>query len=130
MTDRFASSRQLALVFLLGALLVGGVLGFAADRLIAGDRLCMKWRDQRAMRADFHRELGLTAAQIVVVDSLLERKHQQISAIMKPVRPQLQAVSDSTRDQIARLLTPGQQARFEGWRKKLRDRRPRSDSGR
>jgi hypothetical protein len=31
-------SRSLALMFLLGALLVGGALGFTADRVLTGDR--------------------------------------------------------------------------------------------
>ena len=125
MTERLGHSKQLALVFLLGALLVGGVVGFTADRLIVGDRFCPKSKAE--WRAKFHEDLGLTAAQAATVDSLLDHKHEQIAVIMKPVRPQLQAVSDSTRTQISRILTPAQQARFEEIRLKAREKRQKSD---
>lgn len=121
MTERLGHSRQLALLFLLGALLVGGVVGFTADRYLVGDRLCKRSRAE--MRAEFHRELGLTAAQAASVDSLFDRKHEQIDVVMKPVRPQLKAISDSTHDQIKRLLTPEQQARLDGWRRRLDERK-------
>jgi hypothetical protein len=39
-------SRSLALMFLLGALLVGGALGFTADRMLAGGR-CANNGDNR-----------------------------------------------------------------------------------
>jgi len=121
MTERLGHSRQLALTFLLGALLVGGVVGFTADRFLVGDRLCQRSRAQ--MRAEFHEELGLTAAQAAAVDSMMDRKQQQISALMKPVRPQLKAISDSTHDQIKRLLTAEQQARLDDWRRRLDERK-------
>ena len=41
-------SRQ-AFAFLLGATLVGGVLGFSADRFVARER-CIRWGDVAAMR--------------------------------------------------------------------------------
>ena len=125
MTSHFAQSKQLALVFLLGALLVGGVVGFTADRLIVADRMCRKSKAE--WRAQFHRDLGLSVEQAAAVDSLIDRKHQQIAAIMQPIRPQLQAVSDSTRAQISRLLTPDQQQRFEEMRRKAREQRQKAD---
>jgi hypothetical protein len=37
----------------------------------------------------------------------------QIAAVMTPVQPQLDAISDSTRVQIARLLNEAQREKFE-----------------
>jgi len=54
-------SRQ-AFAFLLGATLVGGVLGFTADRLVARDR-CLVWGDVAAMRRVFGDELDLNGEQ-------------------------------------------------------------------
>ena len=53
-------SRSLALMFLLGALLVGGALGFTADRVLSADR-CAKNGDNRRSFAWLTEELHLTA---------------------------------------------------------------------
>ena len=70
-------SKALALVFLLGTLLVGGVLGFTADRVMTGDRECRR-ADRAAMRELFARELGLSASQRAAVDSLLDKRHRDM----------------------------------------------------
>jgi hypothetical protein len=92
-------SKALALVFLLGTLLVGGVLGFTADRVMTGDRECRR-ADRAAMRELFARELGLSASQ---------------RADMDPMRPRLDSIRDNTRAEIARLLDADQRARYDRW---------------
>lgn len=109
--------------FLLGALLVGGVLGFTADRVFAKDSLCAVKKDRKTMRDRFHTDLGLDAVQRQRVDSLLDLKHAQIAEVMKPIQPRLETISDSTRVQIARLLTPAQQQRFEQMHQEMLARR-------
>ncbi len=52
-------SKQQALMFLLGAVLVGGVLGFSADRVIADKQ--KHWGPRRRM----YRDLKLSDAQRV-----------------------------------------------------------------
>ena len=106
-------SRHLALMFLLGAVLVGGALGFTADRVFLRDRLCLRWGDHREMRARFAEDLGLTAAQRAAVDTILDERHRQMTELLRPVRPQMDSISDSARQQIRRLLTPAQQVRFD-----------------
>jgi len=125
-------SKGYALMFLLGAFITGGALGFTADRVIgAGHNREM--RGPRGYRQKMARELDLTPAQQASVDSLIEQKHRQIVALYKPVRPQLDSlalvarvVSDSTHAQIKRLLNPHQQAKLDrmraGARKELADR--------
>ena len=111
MTRETLGSKRLALVFLVGAVLVGGMLGFSADRVL--NPATCKQPNRKEKREHFHNQLELTAAQRVMVDSLLDRKIAQIAAVMTPVQPQLDAISDSTRLQIAKLLTPEQRAKFE-----------------
>ena len=105
-------SKTLALLFLVIALAVGYALGFAADRASVRDRLAPRW-DPRAMRAELHAELGLSEAQRVVVDSILDRRNERIRALLAPVQPQIDAVKDSARVQIRLRLTPEQQEKYD-----------------
>jgi hypothetical protein len=109
-------SRQTALGFLLGAALVGGVLGFSADRIVSRDRFC-RWGDQVGMRRLFGDELNLTPAQRVAVDSILDEKHRDVATVVKPVKPQLDSIGDRAMDHISLLLTPAQRATFEEMRR-------------
>jgi hypothetical protein len=118
MALRISASRYTALGFLVAALLVGGILGLTADRLV-GARL---WGygpspadagDIRTMRRHFDDELNLSPAQRIVVDSIAEGKRRTIDALMAPVRPHLDSLDDATAVQINALLTPEQRPRFE-----------------
>lgn len=111
-------SQQLAAVFLLGAFLVGGTLGFTVDRVV-GDRLVgfrVAERDSTtSMLDEFSAELDLTTAQRAAVDSILDERHRIMDSLMAPVRPQLRAARDSARHAIARRLTPAQQSKFRAY---------------
>jgi hypothetical protein len=133
-------SKGYALMFLLGAFLAGGALGFTADRMmdVRHDR---DSRGSRAYRQRMAEELNLTPAQQSSIDSLIEEKHRQIMALYKPVKPQLDSiailareVSDSTHEQIKRLLNADQQQKLDRMRasarKDLADRRGGDSVGR
>ena len=132
-------SKGYALMFLLGAFLAGGALGFTADRVIdGGNRRDM--RGQRASREKMAEELKLTPQQQASIDSLMEQKRSQIVALYKPVKPQLDSiavaarvVSDSTHAQIKRLLNPDQQAKLDrmraAGRRDLGERREKDSAG-
>jgi hypothetical protein len=109
-------SRQTALAFLLGAALVGGVLGFSADRIVSRDRFC-RWGDQVGMRRLFGDELNLDPAQRVAVDSILDEKHRDIAVVVQPVKPRIDSIGDRAMDHISALLTPTQRATFEEMRR-------------
>lgn len=98
-------------MFLLGALLAGGVLGFTADRVMHGrhDRPA----DIRALRASFAKRLDLTTAQRVVVDSVLDDRNRQMMELLKPQRPAMDSIRARARAQIRRILTPAQLVEYE-----------------
>lgn len=102
-------SKNLAIVFLLGAVLVGGALGFAADRVMLSDRIARP-QGGRLSLAD---RLQLDAAQRTRLDSILDDRHKRYSIVMATVRPALDSIKFRARDEIRLLLTPTQRAEFE-----------------
>jgi len=112
-TRRATGSKQMAVMFLLGALLVGGAMGFATDRMLVRDRLCPRWGDQQAMRGRLADELGLSAAQRAALDTILDRRNDAMDTLVQPIRPQLDSVRDAARAEIRRRLTPHQQAEWD-----------------
>jgi len=115
------SSKGYAMVFLLGAFVAGAALGFTAGKVLrASDRNAHGAADFRTRMAE---KLNLTPTQKTAIDSLMLERHRQIVALFKPVKPQLdsitaeaRAVSDSTHEQIKRLLNPTQRAEFDRMR--------------
>jgi Spy/CpxP family protein refolding chaperone len=133
-------SKSYAVMFLLGAFVAGGALGFTADRVI-DVKHGRDMRGPRAYRQRMAEELKLTPEQQASVDSLIEQKHRQIVALYKPVKPQLDSiavlahvVSDSTHAQIKRLLNADQQVKLDrmraGARRDLDERRGGDTAGR
>jgi hypothetical protein len=104
--------KQQALAFLLGALLVGGVLGFSADRVLRQDELTPAQR-----RAQFYEDIGITARQRPTLDSLLDARNCRMDSVVKGVQPALDSIKAASRMQMDRLLTPEQHARLEARRK-------------
>ena len=94
-------------MFLLGAVLVGGVLGFSADRVLGEKR--RDWGSRMHMYAD----LGLSEAQQCVMDSLLDSRSTQIRAVMKPVEPQLDSIRRAAHQQILQILSSEQRVTLE-----------------
>ena len=106
-------SKQQAMMFLLGAVLVGGVLGFSADRVFRADP--KNWVGRTRMYDD----LGLSEAQRVRMDSLLDDRVCQINAVMKPVRPHLDSIKKTAHQQMLQILTTDQQQKLEMRRKEM-----------
>lgn len=110
-------SKQQALMFLLGAVLVGGALGFSADRVL-GHETATHW----AGRTRMYDDLALTGEQRSRMDSLLDDRNCQINAVMKPVRTQLDSIKDVAHQQMLSILTPEQQAKLEARRREMQVR--------
>ena len=102
-------SKNLAIAFLLGAVVVGGALGFTADRMYLRDRISRP-EGGRPSLAD---RLQLDATQRARLDSLLDDRHRRMDLVMAPVRPTLDSIKAHTRDEIRLILNPTQRAEFE-----------------
>jgi len=100
--------KQQALAFLLGAVLVGGVVGFSADRVFRRDDTSIT-----AKRAAMYDDLKLAPAQRAAMDSLLDARNCKYDAIFKPIQPALDTLKLDTRARINAILTPEQRARLD-----------------
>ncbi|HEU4996261.1 MAG TPA: hypothetical protein VFT29_15700 [Gemmatimonadaceae bacterium] len=110
-------SKQQAMMFLLGAVLVGGVLGFSADRVLSHDA-----SKHGVRRQQFYDDLGLSEAQRSTMDSLLDERNCQIGAVMKPVKPQLDSIRQTAHQQVLQVLTPPQRDKLEQMKKEMERR--------
>ena len=108
-------SKQHALMFLLGVFVTGGAVGFTADRVIVRDRIrdCAASSNARSMRDRMNEELGLSGDQRASLDRILDERHRQMSAVLTPVRPQMDSVSGAARQQIRAILTAEQRTKFD-----------------
>jgi Spy/CpxP family protein refolding chaperone len=100
--------KQQALAFLLGAVLVGGVVGFSADRVFRHEDTSIA-----AKRAAMYDDLDLAPAQRAAMDSLLDARNCKYDAIFKPIQPALDTLKLETRGRINAILTPEQRARLD-----------------
>ena len=106
------SSKSLALAFILGALLVGGVVGFTADRVLGREDQAPRFFTRAELRQRFAERLALTPPQRAKVDSILDRKRAKMDSLLAPVRPAMKAVSDSTARAIDGVLDARQRVKF------------------
>jgi hypothetical protein len=104
--------KSVALAFLGGALLVGGLLGFTADRLVLRADATKQW-DQRQLRTRLAEDLALDATQRAQVDSILDRRTARTRALIDPIRPQLDSAMEQARQEIRAVLTDEQRPKFE-----------------
>ena len=102
-------SKNLAIAFLLGAVVVGGALGFTADRMYLRDRISRP-EGGRPSLAD---RLQLDATQRSRQDSVIDNRHKRYDIIMSAVRPALDSLKEDTRDEIRLILNPTQRAEYE-----------------
>ncbi|HSA56200.1 MAG TPA: hypothetical protein VLE53_10865 [Gemmatimonadaceae bacterium] len=101
-------SKNLAVAFLLGAVLVGGALGFTADRVMIGDRI--RADRPRLTLAD---RLQLDAAQRAKLDTILDNRRHRYDMIIATVQDQLDSVKARARQEIRTILTDAQRQEYE-----------------
>lgn len=119
-------SKSTAVLFLIGAFLAGGALGFTADHMLGRGKHGSRG-GRESMSARVARELSLSPDQHKSLDSLMERRREQIRAVYRPIRPQLdsldkvgRAISDTTHAQVRRILNPTQQVKWDAMRDRAR----------
>lgn len=104
--------KQQALAFLLGAVLVGGVVGFTADRVFKRDDTSVAAR-RRAMYDD----LDATPKQRAALDSLFDARNCKNDSIFNVIRPALESLKIDTRARVSAILTDEQRAKLESRRR-------------
>lgn len=102
-------SRNLALTFLLGAVIVGGALGFTADRVMLRDRIAARETGRQKL-AD---RLQLDSAQRAHLDSILDERNRHMQLVMAPVQPTMDSIRKRARDEIRLILSATQREEFE-----------------
>ena len=100
--------KQQALAFLLGAVLVGGVLGVSAERVFRRDDSSLA-----AKRKAMYDDLELGTAQRAAMDSLLDARNCQYDLIFRPIQPALDSLRGATRSRIDGILTSEQRTKLE-----------------
>jgi hypothetical protein len=106
-------SKALAVGFYVGALLIGGVLGVAIDRLLVREWLDSRSTDVRASRDRLATELRLSVPQRSALDSIYDGARRADSLLLAPIRPQRDSLWGSARGQLRAMLTPEQQAIYD-----------------
>ena len=70
------------------------------------------------------KDLSLTPAQRVGIDSIMQRTDSSLRIVRREMQPRLTAIFDSSRTQIAARLDSAQRVKFAQQRPPRRDRRP------
>jgi hypothetical protein len=104
--------KQQALAFLLGAVLVGGVVGFSADRVFRRDD-----NSVAAKRKAMYDDLDLQPAQRATLDSVFDARNCKYDSIFNAIRPALDSLKADTRGRVNLVLTPDQRTKLENRRK-------------
>ena len=111
--------KQQALMFLLGATLVGGALGFSADRYLVHERLA----SQYGPRPRFYDELGLSETQRLALDSLASARECETRVLLAPHDSAMKAIRARFRRQRDSVFTKEQKAKLDARNKEMQTRR-------
>ena len=94
---------------------------------VGGSSLFGRRGGENKMLDQFSAELSLTPAQRSAVDSILDERHRRMDALFETIRPQMSAIRDSARKQIALRLTPEQRVKYDQY---IADQRKKSEQKR
>lgn len=125
--------RFLGMLLLTVTFVVGGLVGAAAHRVLEASSppvpVAENSRGGCAERdRDIFATLDLSPQQRVRVDEILERRRAQADAFWQESGPRLQELTDSTRAEIRRVLTPEQRAEYDRIREERRARKKKHNN--
>lgn len=106
-----ASSKRIAIAFLIGAVTVGWVVGYASAHVL--DVRSVHADTRTSYRDRLGSELKLSPEQRVQLDSILDKRHRDMTAAFAPVRPGLDSIRQWARSEIREMLEADQRAAFE-----------------
>jgi uncharacterized membrane protein YgcG len=108
-------SKQQALMFLLGATLVGGALGFSADRVWQSRKKQTEHQQRWVGRDGMFDDLNFTPAQRAAWDAIADSTNCRVWAVMArmaPLRAELDSIQRAGRAQTRAVMTEDQRARW------------------
>lgn len=70
------------------------------------------------------RALGLSAEQTVSFQNILDGQRKAMEALQEAIRPQRDAIRESTHQKLAKVMSASQLAAFEKWQQENRPPRP------
>ena len=108
-------SKHVAIAFLFGAVLVGGALGFTADRMLTRDR-----RGDRSLDM-LDQRLNLSDEQRARFDSILDDRRRQLTLVYESIEPKMDSIRHNARAQMRQVLSAEQRAEFEIFLAELND---------
>lgn len=123
-----SGSKRLAAFFLAGALLVGALVGYAGAHLL--EVRSAQAEERSTLRDRLGAALELSGEQRVMLDSILDRRHRDMTATYAPVKPAMDSIRERARDEIRAMLTDGQRAAFEQYLQDQAARKAKRDSSR
>ena len=111
------------MLVLVATFVLGGIAGVMADRLQRAYRRSACLRSSASYIDQATRGWGLSAGQRATIDSLLDEQQREVTELYKPVRKHLDtlavmtdAINDSTRARVRRVLTAEQVRKMETMR--------------
>lgn len=129
MIPRTNRQRLIGLTVLLVTFLAGGFAGAAIREVTADpppareDRQDARDSERRGNDRRFPFDhLGIEGEQRAQIEALFERNHEATSAVWQEYKPRFDAIVDSTRAELNRMLTPEQREKFAEYRKRRRER--------
>lgn len=112
-------TKQQALMFLLGAALVGSAVGFSAAGYMGHEQFA----SQYGPRTRFYDELGLSTQQRATLDSMSFQQDCAVREVLASKQSVLDSMKAHFRAQQDSVFTPAQRARLELRRKEIKARR-------
>src|ERR1051325_768458 len=103
-------SKQQAVMFLLGAVLVGGVLGASGARMYQHQKFVEEYG---VNRREFYNSLGLSTEQKSRLDSLAQAHACAVDSALAPVKPRLDSIRDNFRAAEKQVYTAAQRAKLD-----------------
>jgi hypothetical protein len=131
-------SKTIAVLFYLGAVVIGAAAGVAVDRKMVHQKIDRMRDDPRMSRDEFFTMLGLSETQRKSWDSIFDARRRADSILIAPVRaqeralrPQRDSIGNATYASLRALLSPEQVKLWDEFRTKQQDeRRQRPGDGR
>jgi len=109
-------SKQQAMFFLLGALLVGGVVGASAIKVMD------KKPARVPARVQMYDDIGIDSAMRVRMDSVLDEMNCKSADIMATVRPAMDSARTEGRNALFGMMTEKQREAYDAREKRFKAR--------